>query len=163
MGLLSRSACRILLFTSAIGVVATATRAQDAATKWEVVSVRPCESGDAGRGGGKGSRGSGSPPGNSPGRLTLPCRPAMAFIDDAYSRFASGHLAMGPRQRVEGAPSWLQSERFTITAKAEGTPHQEMMRGPMLQAILEDRFQLKIHRETREIPVYELRAAKDGI
>ncbi len=34
------------------------------------------------------------------------------------------------------------------------------MRGPMMQALLEDRFQLKLHRETREAPVYELVAAK---
>jgi len=38
-----------------------------------------------------------------------------------------------------------------------------MMDGPMLQALLEDRFRLKIHRETREVPVYELTVAKGGL
>jgi uncharacterized protein (TIGR03435 family) len=38
-----------------------------------------------------------------------------------------------------------------------------MMRGPMLQVILEDRFKLKVHRETREVPVYELMVAKGGL
>jgi uncharacterized protein (TIGR03435 family) len=33
----------------------------------------------------------------------------------------------------------------------------------MLQTLLEDRFQLKIHRETREVPVYELTVAKGGL
>ena len=33
----------------------------------------------------------------------------------------------------------------------------------MLQSLLEDRFQLKIHRETRELPVYALVAAKSGL
>lgn len=33
----------------------------------------------------------------------------------------------------------------------------------MMQAILEDRFKLKIHRETREIPVYALTVAKGGL
>jgi uncharacterized protein (TIGR03435 family) len=37
------------------------------------------------------------------------------------------------------------------------------MNGPMLQALLEDRFKLKIHRETKEVPVYELTVAKSGL
>jgi uncharacterized protein (TIGR03435 family) len=37
-----------------------------------------------------------------------------------------------------------------------------MLEGPMLQALLEDRFKLNIRRETREIPVYELTVAKKG-
>ena len=36
------------------------------------------------------------------------------------------------------------------------------MQGPMLQALLEDRFQLKIHRETREVPVYALTVEQGG-
>ncbi len=36
------------------------------------------------------------------------------------------------------------------------------MNGPMLQALLEDRFQLKIHRETREGSVYFLDVARGG-
>jgi len=36
------------------------------------------------------------------------------------------------------------------------------MMGPMLRALLEDRFKLKIRRETKETPVYALTAAKNG-
>jgi len=36
------------------------------------------------------------------------------------------------------------------------------MNGPMLQALLEDRFKLRIHRETRQLPVYELTVARGG-
>ena len=36
------------------------------------------------------------------------------------------------------------------------------MRGPMLRAVLEDRFRLKVHWEAREVPVYELTVAKSG-
>lgn len=36
------------------------------------------------------------------------------------------------------------------------------MQGPMLQALLEDRFKLKIHRETKEVPVYLLTVAEGG-
>jgi uncharacterized protein (TIGR03435 family) len=38
-----------------------------------------------------------------------------------------------------------------------------MMNGPMLQALLEDRFKLKSHRETKEVPAYELTVAKSGL
>jgi uncharacterized protein (TIGR03435 family) len=37
------------------------------------------------------------------------------------------------------------------------------MMGPMLQALLENRFQLKIHRETEEAPMYALTVAKSGL
>jgi uncharacterized protein (TIGR03435 family) len=37
-----------------------------------------------------------------------------------------------------------------------------MMQGPMLQAVLEDRFKLKIHFEIREVPVYALTIGTDG-
>jgi uncharacterized protein (TIGR03435 family) len=36
------------------------------------------------------------------------------------------------------------------------------MAGPMLRALLEDRFKLRVHRETKEVPVYFLRVAKNG-
>jgi uncharacterized protein (TIGR03435 family) len=110
--------------------------------------------------------------GASPGRIYLPCHTLMALIDTAYIMFADGHrnplnnAARGDGRKpvpIVGAPSWISSEHWEISAKAVGSPGQEMMRGPMLQAILEDRFKLKIHRETRQIPVYALRVAKGGL
>jgi uncharacterized protein (TIGR03435 family) len=56
----------------------------------------------------------------------------------------------------------VRSDRYTINAKAEDTSTLYMMRGPMLQAILEDRFKLKIHRDTREVSVYAMTIAKGG-
>jgi uncharacterized protein (TIGR03435 family) len=52
------------------------------------------------------------------------------------------------------------SDRYLIDAKPERAASQEMMHGPMMQAILEERFHLKIRRETREVPGYALTAAK---
>ena len=63
----------------------------------------------------------------------------------------------------EGFPGWTSSERYTIEAKAQGSPGQTMMWGPMMQALLADRFHLKVHKETREGRVYILSAAKGGI
>jgi bla regulator protein BlaR1 len=65
-------------------------------------------------------------------------------------------------QPIKGTPAWINFDRYTIDAKADGPASPEMMRGPMMQSLLEDRFKLKIHRETREVPVYELTVAKGG-
>jgi uncharacterized protein (TIGR03435 family) len=60
-----------------------------------------------------------------------------------------------------GGPGWIESERYEIEAKAEGTADRAQL-FLMLQSLLEDRFQLKIHRETRELPTYSLVATKGG-
>jgi uncharacterized protein (TIGR03435 family) len=59
-------------------------------------------------------------------------------------------------------PAWGNSELYTIEAKAEGSPGQDMMHGPMLQALLEGRFALKIHAEIKDEPAYALTVAKGG-
>jgi uncharacterized protein (TIGR03435 family) len=56
----------------------------------------------------------------------------------------------------------MSSENYNLEAKAEGNPPFPEMRGPMLRALLEDRCHLKVHRETREGPVYELAVVKGG-
>ena len=64
--------------------------------------------------------------------------------------------------QIVGAPSWANSEGYDVTAKAEGNATFETMR-PMLQSLLADRFKLRLHRETRDLPVYELVEAKGGL
>jgi uncharacterized protein (TIGR03435 family) len=64
--------------------------------------------------------------------------------------------------QLTGDPAWTQSEHYDIEAKAAGNATVQQMEGPMLQALLEDRFQMKLHRETRELPVYELTVGKPG-
>ena len=70
--------------------------------------------------------------------------------------------------QIVSAPGWVNSDRFDVEAKVDGAdapklhdlkPRQRM---EMLQPLLADRFQLKVHRETRELPVYELVIAKNG-
>ncbi len=82
------------------------------------------------------------------------------MIQRAYNRYASGQLTSTKVIPIEGGPDWIHSERFEIDAKTDGQPGVLMMEGPMMQAILEDRFKLKIHRETRQGPVYELALGK---
>jgi bla regulator protein BlaR1 len=64
--------------------------------------------------------------------------------------------------QIVGGPDWLALDRFDITAKAEGNPSADQMR-LMFQKLLEERFKLKTHHETRELPVYSLVMARsDG-
>lgn len=64
--------------------------------------------------------------------------------------------------QITGGPAWAYSDEFEVNAKADANADFERMR-PMLQALLAERFQLALHRETRELPVYELKAAKGGL
>jgi len=136
---------------------ATAQSSAPAAPKFEVASIKPCKAGDGGRGG------NGSGGGVSPGRLNLPCETVADLVKQAYITFANGHRNGPPPDRIAGGPPWVNSDRYTISAKAEGAASQETMNGPMLQALLEDRFQLKIHRESREVPVYVMTVGKNGL
>jgi uncharacterized protein (TIGR03435 family) len=63
--------------------------------------------------------------------------------------------------RITG-PDWLDSDRFDLTGIApHGVPDTELM--AMLQALLKERFLLAAHRATREMPVYDMVVAKDGL
>ncbi len=60
--------------------------------------------------------------------------------------------------QISGGPTWLKSARFDINAK--GTIKPDIPIGDqisqMSQALLADRFQLRLHREAKEIPIYAL-------
>jgi uncharacterized protein (TIGR03435 family) len=89
-------------------------------------------------------------------------RPAAGFtarnatlrgvIQEAYDLKDDGLL---------GGPDWVGSERYDINAKPESPVSDERARS-MLQTLLVDRFQLKVHHETRLLPVYALTVGKDG-
>jgi uncharacterized protein (TIGR03435 family) len=63
--------------------------------------------------------------------------------------------------QVVGGPSWISTEGYDIEAKPEGNTDQKGM-WLMLQTLLADRFKLSMHRETRDLPVYDLLAVKSG-
>lgn len=104
----------------------------------------------------------GSPLGSSPGRLTLNCATVEGLILGAYGRFANGHTNFSLPPSILGGPSWIHSERYTINAKAAGHENRAMMNGPMLQALLGDRFKLTMHRQIRQVPVFALTVTKSG-
>jgi uncharacterized protein (TIGR03435 family) len=86
----------------------------------------------------------------------------QAYLNSAERAVADPHFVRLLRQPVKGGPPWIDSDLYRIDAKAEGTPGDEIMRGPMMKALLEDRFKLKIRRETNSIPVYALSVAGGG-
>ncbi len=63
--------------------------------------------------------------------------------------------------QVSGGPSWVESERYDVSARADGPATFEQMR-PMLRSLLADRFKLTLRRGTREVPFYELVASNGG-
>src|SRR5690348_16019398 len=66
--------------------------------------------------------------------------------------------------QVAGCPSWLTAEHYDLEGKAAGDAPLTRDRGMlMLQSLLDERFQLAIHRETREMPVFELVVARNGL
>lgn len=123
--------------------------------KFDVVSIKECN-----------NNGPTPPSSTSPGRLTLGCWPLWRLINDAYETFADGKvdpLKSPIPMPLESAPEWVRSARYTIDAETEAKQSGAMMRGPMMQVVLEDRFQLKIHRETRDVPAYLMTVAKGGL
>jgi uncharacterized protein (TIGR03435 family) len=80
-----------------------------------------------------------------PGRLTADAS-LQILMEYAYG--------VQPFQ-VVGGPNWMTSERYQIDAKADAARSRDQM-FLMLQALLEDRFQLKTHRDMKELPVFAL-------
>jgi uncharacterized protein (TIGR03435 family) len=74
---------------------------------------------------------------------------------------------------VLAGPKWIDTARFDIVAKADDAETAKMQkmsdadwvkaRNRMLQSLLAERFQLKLHRETRVLPIYALVVVKSGI
>jgi uncharacterized protein (TIGR03435 family) len=64
--------------------------------------------------------------------------------------------------QIVGASGWMQSDRYQIEAKADGNTDRDRM-FLMLQSLIENRFQLTTHRDTRDLPVYALVAARGGL
>ena len=58
-------------------------------------------------------------------------------------------------------PEWLNRDRFDIDARAAAPTPESRLR-LMLQALLAERFRLGLHRETKDLAVYEMAAAKSG-
>ena len=148
-----RAVCLVVLAAVVIVIPIFSQSPAGVKPSFEVASIKP---------GDPGQRGSSIM--NQPGgRLVTRGMPLRALITFAY------------RVRdfqIIGGPAWLTTDRWDIEARAEegsiaqpAGPPDPNTPDPMairLQSLLEDRFQLKMHRDTRELPIYELSVAKGG-
>jgi uncharacterized protein (TIGR03435 family) len=94
------------------------------------------------------------------GRFVATCLPLRVLITNAY------HIQ---NFQIIGAPGWIADDRWNIEARVgeESIPPRvgaiDDPTALRLQSLMEDQFKLKFHRETRELPAYELTIAKSGI
>jgi uncharacterized protein (TIGR03435 family) len=85
------------------------------------------------------------------------------LITSAYGDELAAVRSQPPKELVLGGPSWIHSDRFDVQAKAESpstTSGKDLYR--MLQALLADRFKLKLHHESKEVEGYALVIATSG-
>jgi uncharacterized protein (TIGR03435 family) len=84
------------------------------------------------------------------GRYDVHTANMLELISSAYSLQS---------EKIQGGPSWLESDYYDISAKAPvNTPPETVKR--MLQALLVDRFQLKVHPDTKPMPAFGLAVGK---
>jgi len=159
------SVALVVAIVSPLRVVASPVQVTPSAQKFETASIKRCAAEPIVPGARAGGVG---PVSVSPGRVYIPCATLEALISIAYTIHGEDlqNEYGAPREdnpRIRGGPAWGRSEKFAIEANAGGTPDRQTVLGPMLRALLEDRFRLKSHRELEEIPIYALAVAKGGL
>jgi uncharacterized protein (TIGR03435 family) len=133
------------------------TAAQDPSVKapaYEVVSIKPANPGD---------RSSGWK--DLPDGLDFRNMPLVALIYEAYG--------ISSDSQISGLPDWVKSEHYNVSARADEDTveawkklsQQDISKQQqlMLQALFADRCQLKVRREVKDLPVYDLVIAKGGL
>jgi len=65
--------------------------------------------------------------------------------------------------RIAGGPGWIDTERYDVDGKTDDPKADFDQLRLMLRSLLEDRFGLKVHRETRTTAVYALVVDKNGV
>jgi uncharacterized protein (TIGR03435 family) len=63
--------------------------------------------------------------------------------------------------QIVGGPSWIDTDRFDMNAKAERSSNIEELHA-MLKNLLKEQFKLELHRETKELPIYSLSVDRSG-
>jgi uncharacterized protein (TIGR03435 family) len=117
--------------------------------EWDVISVRPTQNCTMGSGMQVMRDG-----------VHVFCLPVRALIQIAW--------AINESSRVLGVPAWASEITYNIDAKVAGEDAAAFgklrvgERNRMLQALLQHRFNLKAHLDSRELPVYDLVVAKGG-
>lgn len=136
----------LILSGGAIAQVAqTGAKPEDAKPQFEVASFRQAA------------------PGSPAYRLRLTFAPGGRLTVPNYTLKELIALAWEIQPfRISGGPAWIDSIRYNVSAKAD---HDVEWKEAtlMLQSLLSDRFQLTMHRDAKDLPIYALvLAKKDG-
>jgi uncharacterized protein (TIGR03435 family) len=140
---------RLLSLATLLGVSLSFCHCQELAktTVFEVASITPCKPGTP------------EPPGEhagmvqftSPGgRFRASATTLKFLLEWAYTIQPSQH---------SGDPSWMDTDRFDIVAKAEGNATDDQHK-QMVQTLMAERFGLKFHYEKKKLPVYVMSVGK---
>lgn len=148
----------VVLFTAGWFALGVSGLAQDATPvaktpSYEVVSIKPNKSGR-----------NSTRINSSPGRYVATGVSLKQLLESAYDLKMQGQIL--------GSLGALEDARFDIEAKMDDETVEAQKKLPskeaseqrrrMMQALLADQFQLKLHHETKELPMYALVVAKGG-
>jgi uncharacterized protein (TIGR03435 family) len=138
---------RIILLAGPALVVG-AIWAQATTPAFEVASVRAAEFPNPGRGGG------------GPQQFRAGMQLDAARLDWGFASLADMiQYAFGVKNYQVSGPDWMRGSRWNVVARLpEGASQDQVPR--MMQTLLAERFQLKVHHQKREQPVYALKIAK---
>jgi len=143
-GFYVRSALALFFF-----MYAAAAQGTDDSVAFEVASVRPHVPVPGEKGGFTQKGGPGT---DDPGHIAIGNKTLRNLIIDAY----------GIRNFQIEHPGWMGDLRYDIMAKVPaGTTRQQA--NAMMRNLLTERFQLKVSKEKRDLPVYGLTVAKSGV
>ena len=144
----------LLIAIASLTIAATST-AQQAKLKFDVASVRQNKS-------------NAKPTSNVPltqGKAYSPNAGDLSATNQSlfiYILFAYKVSLTEAWDQFKQLPQWARTETFDIHAKTDiPNPTKDQMR-QMMQSLLEDRFKLAVHRETRPVPIFALTLAKPG-
>ena len=140
---------RVLLSLCLVPVCGALAQTSDDSLTFEVASVKPHPpvAGEP-----AGSSFKGGPGTDDPGRITVINRMLSTLIIEAY----------GIRAFQLERPEWLTENRYDIIAKVPPGATAQQAKA-MMRNLLVERFDLKIRREMRDVPVYAMVIAKDGL
>jgi uncharacterized protein (TIGR03435 family) len=129
-----------LVIVGGVAVLHSQSPTSATPASFDVVSIKPVATPPE-RGGG----------GFLPGRFVVTNATLYTLVQTAHELKAY--------QLVNNGPSWITSEQFSVDAKAGATsttPLMPVQMRPLLQRVLTERFKLRTHRESREMPIYNL-------
>ncbi len=107
------------------------------------------------------------------GGIAVPPKGSLSANSTTLKTMILFAYGLGNEDELSGVPDWVRSDRFQLETriddaraaaldKLSADDRSEQMRF-MLQSLLAERFHLKVHSETRELPVYSLVIAKTGL